>query len=144
MAHRDCLHAFEQAANRARIKSRSDPLLLLCRLAVEQALNDALQVDDAGKPTQIARDAFEWLTAQTNWTKRPGTPIPPVELRRGHVLSFEWCCEQLHFNPDEIRRSGLQRVSGLTHCYSGMRLPGVAGIRQHWQHARQQNERPQV
>jgi len=75
---------------------------------VEAAFIDACQTYH-GEPTLDAQEAYEWIMADTDWTKKRGTPIPPSELREGFFGSFDWACRWLSFDPALIRQHGLPR-----------------------------------
>jgi len=121
--------------------TRAQPVLLMLRLTIELALRDALRVRD-GMPTEEALDAVTWIQARTDWTRRRG-PIPPAELRGENVFSFEWCCSLLNLDAEQTRQHGLLRLSGLAHN-SKHWLPGLPGIRAHWQKAHEEYEARQL
>jgi len=106
-------------------------------LTIELALRDCLRTHE-GRPTQEALDAAIWVEARTDWTRRPG-PIPPEAIRGEIVFSFEWCCSLLNLDAEDIRQHGLPRLSGFAHN-SKQWLPGLDGIRAHWEKAREEYE----
>jgi|GEM_PF-1281146 len=127
----------ELHAQRNAHATRVNPLLLMARLCVEQALRDCLRTH-GGQPTADARDAFEWLNQDLDWTRKRGL-IPPPDARLEFVFSFSWCCSLLDLDPEDIRQHGLCRLSGLAHN-SKQWLPGLPGIREHWARAKEEHE----
>jgi hypothetical protein len=81
------------------------PAQLFCRKLIESAFHSCLETDEAGRPTQDALDAWEWLSAHLNWTLRG--KVPPQELRSEYYGSFEWACQWLSEDPDGVRKHGL-------------------------------------
>ena len=126
--------------NAARVvrDARANPLLLMCRLCIEQALRDCLRTYE-GEPTSDARDAYLWLSSDLDWTAKPGSAIPPAEIRSEIIFSFSWCASLLGINVEDIREHGLRRLSGFGHR-SDVWLPGLQGIREHWAKAKREYE----
>ncbi|MGO9517368.1 MAG: hypothetical protein ACLPND_10020 [Candidatus Korobacteraceae bacterium] len=106
MAAIEAKSVHSQGPRSAFTKDHHSPTLLICRRMVEQALHDACQVRQ-GRPTELALESWEWLTAKTDWTLHGG-PAPPAELREGFYGSFEWACRWLGENPARVREQGLQ------------------------------------
>jgi len=99
-----------------RINISSCPALIFPRKLIETAFADAKQVDkETGQPTQLALDAVDWIMGKTDWTSLSvdlreelwRQPSPPEEIRQQFYGTFDWCCEALSFNPDEVRSAGL-------------------------------------
>jgi len=136
------LHPYEQACRRVAVAGRANPQLLMVRLLVESGFRDALRTLN-GSPTPEALNAVTWLEGRTDWTRRSDVPPPPPELRRQHILSFEWSCSLLGLDPDYLREHGIDRISGLSHRFTASHLPGLREIRRRWAQAREQYEREQ-
>jgi hypothetical protein len=89
---------------------------------IHLAFVDAGQVR-AGRPTQLAVDAVEWLM---NEQFEPG--------------SFAWCCHWLSLDPHEVREHGLaQPKGGRVRGFAAPR--GMEAIRQRWQIAATRHRR---
>ena len=95
----------------ARVSVTTCPTLLFARRVVAQAFHDALECKD-GKPTVDAWRAYQWLTANTDWTIH-GQVIPPAEVREEFNGTFEWACRWLGESPEEVRLYGLSPLRGM-------------------------------
>ena len=112
------------------------PTLLLARRMIEGAFHDALQVGRDGRPTLVALEAFEWLAAKTDWTRRKLSP-PPPELRQQFLGSFEWCATWLGEDPDRVREQGLAPTylvgsSQGRENWHGERVRGLPDVQRRW------------
>ncbi|MGB8782720.1 MAG: hypothetical protein WCD02_06360 [Terriglobales bacterium] len=112
MAANEAKSTHRQGYRGALIKNHASPVLLLCRRLIELSFHDACQVRQ-GRPTALALESWEWLTARTDWTLY-GTAAPPPELRAGNFLSFENCCRWLGENPARVREQGLKPCANFT------------------------------
>jgi hypothetical protein len=104
---------------------------------IEQAFHDCLQVGRDGRPTLVALESWQWLSADLDWT-RHGIPAPPAELRKEFYASFSWCCHWLGENPDRIREQGLSptyRVGSSqgAETWTGERIRGLPDVARRWQ-----------
>jgi hypothetical protein len=139
-------HFVDSATARPRLRSHETqhlpprltgyPTQLFCRRLIESGFHDALQTR-SGRPTSIALDAYEWLSAQTDWT-RYGIAAPPPELRREHYCSFEWAVSWLGEDPEKVRRQGLtpsHRVGSSQgrETWTGERVRGLPDIKRRWE-----------
>jgi hypothetical protein len=91
-------------------RNRPLPILWLVREMIHQGFRDAIRTCD-GRPTEDAELALAWITERSNWTRIPlkerlrrwRSPVPPLEMRREYPLTFEWCCQLLGEDPDQVR-----------------------------------------
>jgi hypothetical protein len=110
------------------------PAQLFCKRLIQDAFHACLDTDAAGRPTQDALDAWEWLSAHLNWTLR-GEEVPPEELRAEYFGSFEWACQWLSEDPAEVREHGLPPPKVMIRA-AGRRerewIKGLPDVRRHW------------
>lgn len=125
-----------RAVFRGELSTHVNPILRFCRALVENAFADARRVrrDGNGRrvPTLESLEAVMWITSRTDWTAMH--KIPPAEIRAEYWGSFEWCCQWLGADPDEVRARGLpQAWGGLTSCYgAGFSEGGLPSILRIW------------
>lgn len=131
-------------------KPRPNATLFLCRWMIEQAFRSVC--DANGSPSEVAQEAYDWLTCDLDWTHYG--IVPPEDLRQEYVLSFQWCCQWLNLNPDTVRRHGLPLgvvlvgTNSRKHVHSRPSNPhgrnsrthifGLPDVRAHWRRAAQQ------
>ena len=96
---------------------------LLPRRLILSAFEDARTVKN-GQPTEIAREAYEWIMAETDW-RLHHKPIPPPEIRDEFPSTFEFACALLGQNPSIVRQRGLPDIRGRT-------TGGIDVIEQTW------------
>jgi hypothetical protein len=116
------------------------PELLFPRRLIVTAFEEAKRTRN-GRPTEEAREALAWIQERTDWTLIPlerrmkewGAPCPPPEVWCELYGSFEWACNQLGEDPEEVRRNGMPYTKGYAWCGG---TGGVAQILAVWEEAR--------
>jgi len=89
-------------------REQPNPILLLLPRLIGSAFLDCLETR-SGRPTEQAMLAYEWLLADTDYS-RPGRQIPESQdLRDGHLLSFQHCCAWLNLDPVSVLEHGLPK-----------------------------------
>jgi len=86
------------------------PLQRLAFTLIQLAFRDCRSLN-----RQHAADGLRWIRMKSDWTALPittrlerwGTCAPPPDVRTGFVLSFDFCCGLLDWDPDQVRKSGV-------------------------------------
>jgi hypothetical protein len=110
------------------------PLLLMLRLLIMSAFSDCYKLEPDGSPTTLALDALTWILGDTNWV-RHHAGIPPADVRKEYVWSFEWACSLLDFDPDTVREQGCPRS---VQYNADLSLGGLPRVFRAWTDRRQQ------
>lgn len=110
---------------------RAQPTLCFCECIIRLAFHDACETHK-GEPTETALEAQQWLEQRLDWTRLPGSPVPPAEVRAEFAGSFEWACGWLSYDPDYVREHGLPRqyLSNVAQVF------GMADVRRRIERAR--------
>lgn len=127
----------------ARVDMSECPALLNPRKAIELAFKDA-KLCRFGAPTPVALEAIDWIMSRTDWTKLNiahrediwSVPPPPLAIRKEFSGTFEWCCQWLDEDPNEVRKIGLSHMRMFN---DNTTAGGVSAIWDSWLLARKEH-----